>query len=711
MEGEFRFDPLKLYYNTILETDDVRSVTALQGFSVSWRTVEWALNMIARLPADVLEKSSNINDIIAQRMGGQRSLSWAPLSVSSLESISACELAPFLILFSGEEGCAKRVAGWQSKQKRLVLHISPFNVGGRVDPATFKIEILREHCDLVLRKFPELFNSQQLAAANTALPLWSDLPDKPSGLVGHGHNITRPNYMSLLRSGRSIEAGEPFIGKTEKEYTELIIDTAEAVLKVREEAGIRPLHSLTLLRPAIILAEPSLYRGNYKSTIAKDSKEEAVVSQTLRLIQKQKGLHNSHTMDFVKRIKNSPAAKAILAARSSELRTFTVGLGLYASQTSAAVVRLSPGVNHVFPALSAYARSDRSSNKLQARLKVRRLFDSIQSGLRDAIGADRIAFIEKTGGPLKIVADAPIEWLPVGSLPLCLRYDCSRINATPGNLLMAALTDPVSLSFRPKDLQKILVVSAFEDNDQLKDVLTSAIEAGRKRWEGKVEVTFKKVSTLGQFIEVLNVYDGYILVFDGHGANNAEEPVSKIVIGGEAVDVWELRNKVRIPPIVILSACDTHGLDASSHATVGNGFLFLGARTVLATMLPVDAFASASFVSRLVYRLADFLPAAISEKKRVLNWTEVISDMLRMTFVSEMLDEFIGPPAADGTPRARIQLAANIDINAREDESWYENLIAAIADEPEAILLDSGSREDAHLGPIVDAALRQLVVD
>ncbi|WFU16626.1 CHAT domain-containing protein [Bradyrhizobium sp. CB3481] len=245
---------------------------------------------------------------------------------------------------------------------------------------------------------------------------------------------------------------------------------------------------------------------------------------------------------------------------------------------------------------------------------------------------------------------------------------------------MALLTEPVTITFEPRDLQKVLVLSSFTDDDPLKDILTRAINTLRERWDGKVEVIFKKATTLDHFVEALNSYDGQILIFDGHGADNASEPIGKLVIGDEAIDVWKLQGKVRVPPIVILSACDTHGLDASSHATVGNGFLFLGARTVLATLLPVNAFHSALFVARLVYRLADFIPAALSARKRVLNWTEIISGMLRMAFASELLDELIGPPAPEGSPRSNLQLASNVDINLRQ-EDWYGNLLANIARE------------------------------
>jgi hypothetical protein len=372
-------------------------------------------------------------------------------------------------------------------------------------------------------------------------------------------------------------------------------------------------------------------------------------------------------------------AQSLIASRVSELDTFTLGVGLRAAQTTSAVIRLSPGVNHVFPALSAYARNVRSP-KLAARLKTRRLFDSIQDALRQAVGENRIAFIQERGGPIKIVADAPIELLPIGNLPLGLRYDCSRINATPGNLLMGLLLERRPGAVAPEDLQKILVVSAFNPDDALKDVLTSALEATRDGWEKRANITFRTAQTKQEFIDALNSFDGAIVIFDGHGAGNADEPVGKLMIGKEAVDVWELRGKVNMPPIVLLSACDTQGIDALSHATVGNGFLALGAQTVLATLLPVGGFASASFIARLVYRIADFIPAALKARRRSLNWTEVVSGMLRMLLASEVLDALIGTPADEDAPRWKLQVETNTDINSNQDDHWFDNLLAKIAE-------------------------------
>lgn len=678
--GRIQFDPLKLYYHPILGTDDARNVTPFQGFSISWPSLLWAMDMIAQLPADVLEPSSDVDKIVAQRIGGFRLISWAPLNIQALETAPIELLGPFLILFSGEDACAKRASAWAARQSRAVLHISTISGEGRIDPTTFGTEALRDHCQKILVQCPQLFSDDQRTAAQAALALWAEPKRVPSGLKNYGHNVTHPNYVSLLRSGRSIELGEPFTGRTELDYTNLILETAGAVIDVRDRIDVQPFHLLSLFRPPLILAEPALYRMSYKPIRVGTGNEEKAAEKTLRLMQKQKGLHDEDISAFLSKNQESAIVRTILGARATELRVFTAGLSLHAAQTAAAVVRLSPGVNHVFPALSAYARSDRSA-KLSARLKARRLFDSIQSQLENAVGQERIAFIEKTGGPIKIVADAPIEWLPVGKLPLSLRFDCSRINATPGNLLMAEMIAPVTVTFTPQALQKALIVTCFSDDDPLRDMLTSGIMASRRQWQGKVDVTFKRAKSLADFISALNDYDGEILIFDGHGADNSVEPVGKLIIGNDAIDVWQLRNKVRVPPIIILSACDTHGLDALSHATVGNGFLALGARTVLATLLPVNAYQAALFVARLIHRLADFIGAALSSKRRALNWTEIMSGMLKMSFSTELLDELIGPPAPEGSPRWNLQLAANMDINSREDEDWYTNLLEAISRE------------------------------
>jgi hypothetical protein len=167
-------------------------------------------------------------------------------------------------------------------------------------------------------------------------------------------------------------------------------------------------------------------------------------------------------------------------------------------------------------------------------------------------------------------------------------------------------------------------------------------------------------------------------MFDGHGIYDDGNGIGKLAIGKEQINVWSLRGQMRVPPIIILSACDTHGLDSPSHATVGNGFLFLGAVTVVASLLPLGGASSGEFIGRLAYRLADFIPAALSVQKRVLNWTELVSGMQRMFLASEILNALVGPPDLEGSPRQTLQIQANVHINSYEPD-WFDKLLAGVA--------------------------------
>jgi len=88
--------------------------------------------------------------------------------------------------------------------------------------------------------------------------------------------------------------------------------------------------------------------------------------------------------------------------------------------------------------------------------------------------------------------------------------------------------------------------------------------------------------------------------------------------------------------MVILSACDTHAADRN-HATVANGFLAMGSRSVLGSVFPLHASHAALFAARLLYRVSDYIPAFISSRQRSLTWLEVVSGMLRRQTTTDIV--------------------------------------------------------------------------
>ena len=276
------------------------------------------------------------------------------------------------------------------------------------------------------------------------------------------------------------------------------------------------------------------------------------------------------------------------------------------------------------------------------------------------------------------MAPGASQWLPVAKLPLMLRYDVSRIPVLPGNLyLQHCVRQPAIVS--AKELMNVLVIRSFRNDDPLRGVLKSAVD-GVFAYDTRSElsVTFKDVNTVQQFIAAVNEHTGAILVFDGHGDYDDSRGVGTIVIGGRPVEVWDLHEECRLPPIVIFSACDTHPLDGS-HGSSANAAFVLGAEAVLGTVLPIDARLAAIFIGRLLFRIAEFIPIAL-KLRTLLTWREVICGMIRMTYVSEVrgiLERQAGIQFPSGS-HDRIQLVANTAINERRID-WFERFVKAVA--------------------------------
>ncbi|EEQ94435.1 Hypothetical protein OINT_2001664 [Brucella intermedia LMG 3301] len=667
-------DPLRIYYFLIMGEDDWDDMSPFQGFGSSWPALHWAMRGLCTMPGDVSERASTPEQIAIQRIAGLRPLMWLPLTVSALESLSSAQLPPCCVMFSGDAAVAARVEAWQEKNSFKALHVTTIESKSSTAASDFNLDVLRDYCLGRLEQESEQLNEGQreLVAMAAVDWRWPDVVLESYDVKGH--NVTIPNHMVLARLGYTLKEGAPFAAEVETDYTDAILDSALSVALIRRAIGDHDVFTLGAQAPGAILFEPALFRLGYRR-LAGNTPGGAAFRRALGYFQQQKLLRPSVDRETGKFLRDTREGMIVAQIRSEELLTQTFGVGLFAAQTTSPVVRLSPGVNHVFSSLSAYARNIRA-DRYEARRKATRLFTDIQEQLRSAVGDERIDFISRTSGPIKIISDAPIEWMPINGLPLSFARDCSRIPVTPGNIMMGELVPVQPMSIPPDALRRVLVISSFEDDDPLKSVLSDALEANRSSWEKVVDLKQVRVATVEQFENALNEFDGQILIFDGHGAANASTPISTIVIGRQKLDVWSLRGRIRCPPIVILSACDTQGIDATSHATVGNGFIALGARTVLGTFLPVDGPRSAMFVARLMHRVAEFIPAAIKEYKRAVTWMEVVSGMLRMSLATEINIALVGVPGS--AAYNELQKRANFEINGL-DPRWFEKLVGRIA--------------------------------
>lgn len=133
--------------------------------------------------------------------------------------------------------------------------------------------------------------------------------------------------------------------------------------------------------------------------------------------------------------------------------------------------------------------------------------------------------------------------------------------------------------------------------------------------------------------------------------------------------------KIRMPPIVILSACDTHPFDRS-HATVANGFLACGAVAVVATALPIRSVQAARFVMRLINRAVHF-GEIVNQMGRSVPWSHIVGGVLRMDLATDIIRGFERQGRYDAEQGDTLLLAANMDLNPLRPD-WYDRLIDRI---------------------------------
>jgi len=696
---------MRITFLLVMDDENPERMTAYQGFGRGWEPLLWAIPRIVELPASVLEPAWPIDGLMRQRMGGANHQAWMPLMVSALESLMLDEVGFCTVIFTGTATSARRVSRWIAKQPRPVLHVSSVNGPDALSEGSFGLDDLRAHCAAVYGGHASEISPDRAKGALAALNKWGTRPPIPTDLDEVGHNCVTPNHMVLRRAFRSLGKQHPhWMSLKEAEYTRVIAESVRAVIAVRRSVPAREWSRLYIPWPAIVLTEPAMFRFAY-SKGARDSGLKPATIMMLRRMQQQKGLMQRIERNQLEMLAEAEGEwMAAVGERAVELLTQTLGVGLFAAQGCSAVVRMRPEVNHVFPRLSEYARNVRAADP-HARQKSPRLLRRAQDAIARAVGPERIDLIRESGGPIKIVSDAPLELLPVDGLPLALRYDTSRINATPGNLMMGELVSRPPITIRHDDLDHVLVVSAFATDDPLRDEMADAVGALAKAKPGRFRIDFVRVGSADEFVEAMNSTSAPIMVFDGHGMRDDGDGVGGLCIGSEVVDIWSLRPRTHSPPIVILSACDTHGLDAPTHATAGNSFIALGAVTVLSTILPVGGREGALFVYRLLLHLSDFVPAAISAGGRALSWTEIMAGTLRLTASKDMLDHLVRRRIIEDSA-ARVLFHTALLAVAEGGSGWFEKLREAI----EAVTIAEPRQLDAEIyaGIAMSEAIRYI---
>lgn len=382
-------------------------------------------------------------------------------------------------------------------------------------------------------------------------------------------------------------------------------------------------------------------------------------------------LHHKGNHSGLKELLKNPKVGYLTRMRQNEMRLTTAAISLLSSSKKSPSIRLPNALNHLssdLKKLESLARNNGIKNELF--IKKAKAFNTT---IKRMLGSKLRRFILNNYNELTLVSDVPLDWLrlELGKLPIMLSHEISRINSTPGNVLLQNCAYFPRISINESELKKTLVIRSFEIDDPLKHDLEQGLDVFAKSMPD-LDLKIVDVKNFEEFTQALNDYDGHIVILDCHGDHGGDMENGWLIIGGEKVDTWKLRHIARVPPIVILSACLTSAL-SGSHASVANGFLVSGAISVIGTLLPVVSIDSSVFVSRLIYRFYQF-PSVIPNSYSHVNLRLLISLFMRMSYTSDVIRGFAFSDLIDKEESLQVNSEVNAYINML-NEDWFDFLV------------------------------------
>jgi hypothetical protein len=653
----------KIFYILALDDWGPSDVTLFQGFAPGLIDHIPTMQSIVRFPVDAYDFALKRPTRLARRISGSGSWRWTPFNVSSLVDLEFDPRSPCCVIFSATETCRDAVNGWRNQQKLPVFHVGIELAGCDCRLEDVTPGAIAGYCRATLKIAKSLLPGLDVQAELEAIDLWIPPSPTKSPLTHVSHNVSVANEMVLLSEGYMPNDGPPL--KSDNDYFSAIDGSASQVGLLRDEAGEPVAFRREPPGPDLILFAPAIYKG-LEDNIARSSASLPVLT-ALRVMRRQRGFPYTFPINEATR---SPLFRGALQARSQELLAQSAAVGVRAASTTTPTLRLPPSVNRTTGTLAHLSTHLRAIDQPKP-VKTARVFRAVQNALLDGLTPNSLAEIRKSRSGVKIISDAPLEWLPVDGLPLGLRHDVSRINVTPGTLTFGELTNPAPIYIEPKAFEDFLILSSFKDDDPIKDSMKDTLEIATNANGIEIGDRFQRIASKNELIEKLNAFHGPMVIFDSHGGHDR---FGVLRIGDEDVDIWQLRTLIRVPPIVILSACDTHPAD-KSHATVANGFIHCGARAVLATFLPVRSDQSARLIAKLLLRASVFT-AAMNSSGRTALWSLVIGGLLRMQMVGELVYEMVGRGFIPIEMAPRLNLIGNTQINMGGTD-WFEKTRSA----------------------------------
>jgi hypothetical protein len=649
-----------------------------QGFTVACIQSTGVLKKITTLPSSVFELFVEKSRAAYARING---VSAYRIIIIRQEHLRGLRLYPgniFNVFVSNSETC-DAVDQYQHSIPHPTLHVT---TGSRSD--------IPKLIDLTKPHLKELYTRVLSFLEESGEPEMVLLPNPNKDVIEwvaealtipeRDHGATVPNELTLKSLKFQLGKLDPLpamgmVDDPNSDIVRILRDSVEAV-KV-QQAAFSSQYERPQFGPPI---DTIIWSSGVKSHLQDFTPDVLTAPEGLRRVldallrQKDYPAFTNISADQARTMFASNDAKAAIATRKLESELLAGAIGVLSAGHCAPAIRVRPAINLVRGQMRQIAACS-AANGPRRLSKLSKLLQGIGAKLEKEIGDDCMNLIRQSGEGLKLISNAPLEFLPIHGLPLQLRRTVSRLPVTPGNVLLSHLLGLPTIYLSPADLRQVLILRAFEHEDPIRNTLTRVSQRFLESAAGKLDVKVVDIQTISECVDALNSFSGHIVIFDCHGSHNAPKGLGSLQIGSQSVHPLELAGKIRrMPPIVILSACSTHPLEWSDGSTA-SGFLMLGAVAVLATIVPVSALDAAMFTGRLLLRLADYVPLIAQTGQR---WSDVITGLLRMVYVTALLRSLMSRKLLSDGQYVEIHIKSNTAINSG-NSTWFEEVLENIS--------------------------------
>ncbi|HET6176089.1 MAG TPA: hypothetical protein VFE61_04095 [Candidatus Sulfotelmatobacter sp.] len=220
-----------------------------------------------------------------------------------------------------------------------------------------------------------------------------------------------------------------------------------------------------------------------------------------------------------------------------------------AAISDAIPIQLAPVSGQLFNALADL------NNALEANSrKVTSLFQKTESLLAAILPPKLLEHIEEGESPLGFFSDLPFEWTLAGEWPICLSRPVFRIPLGLSHWDALNAIHERRLKIDTGKPERVLVFDLIHRTDPIRSYTDVFIAASA---ESAQHYTYSSPQTPREFVQALAQHAPDIVVLDTHASYDRGKDELRIGFGKTSATLKELVPDSLVPPLWILSACDT----------------------------------------------------------------------------------------------------------------------------------------------------------